>query len=689
MCRCACLSARVGKLGLVLATLMLGTAESAWAQRVTKSSPANSDYDWSGLYVGGHVGYARGKARASITEQSFDANADPSADPAAPPPVSQTVAGFGSSIGTLTGGVQAGYNHVLPSRTLLGIEVDASFPNYLAADELAWSRLGNNAEYVEKIDYMASVRGRLGRVMGHWLVYVTGGFGWSQGRFLAIPGATDDIDKALHLHTAWVAGAGAEMALTQNWILRLEYLYRSFGRAAVTFQSGATAESTYDVHALRLGLNYRPDWTGRNASLFANSTTQLPAWEIHGQTTYVQQGYPAFRSPYLGENSFTPWAQTRQTWSSSAFIGIRLWQGGELYYNPELLQGFGLHDTTGAAGFPNGEAQKSNFPYPRYSTSRLFLRQTIGLGGEQENVESGYGQMAGKRDVSRLTFQIGKFAVHDIFDTNAYAGDSRLDFLNWSIWASGAFDYPADKVGLDYGAVVELNEKYWALRMGYFLTPNEPNSNHFDMQLFRRGAYVSELELRHNIFALTGKLRVGLWADTYFSGNYRDALELTLIYPGLDPTDAIQLTRTGRTKYGYYVNLEQPLSDDVGVFGRWSWNNGKNEIVAFTDIDSSLSLGTSIKGRAWGRPDDKIGIAGALNMLSPDHRDYIAAGGLGILIGDGRLNYRPERILETYYAINLGKALTLTLDYQYMVNPAHNADRGPVSFFSGRLHGEF
>src|SRR5207249_3843108 len=152
-------------------------------------------------------------------------------------------------------------------------------------------------------------------------------------------------------------------------------------------------------------LNYKPDAAGASAPGFANASGgQFPSWEIHGQTTYVQQGYPAFRSPYLGENSFTPWAQTRQTWTSSAFIGMRLWQGGELYYNPELLQGFGLHDTTGAAGFPNGEAQKSNFPYPRYSTSRLFFRQSIGLGGEQENVESSYGQLSGKRDVSRLTF---------------------------------------------------------------------------------------------------------------------------------------------------------------------------------------------------------------------------------------------------------------------------------------------
>jgi high affinity Mn2+ porin len=297
--------------------------------------------------------------------------------------------------------------------------------------------------------------------------------------------------------------------------------------------------------------------------------------------------------------------------------------------------------------------------------------------------------MAGKRDVSRLTFQVGKFAVHDVFDSNAYASDSRVDFMNWSIWAAGAFDYPADRVGLGYGAVTELNQKYWALRVGYFLVGNEPNSNEFDTNLFKRGGYIGELETRYSLLSRPGKLRVGLWADTYFSGSYRQALDLVALNPGLDPTDAIVRTRTGRTKYGYYLNMEQSVTDQIGVFGRWSWNNGKNEIAAFTDIDFSLSLGAAIKGNAWGRPDDKIGIAGAINGLSRDHRDYLAAGGLGILIGDSMLNYRPEKILETFYALNVMKGWVLTFDYQFMLNPADNADRGPISFFSGRLHGEF
>src|SRR4029077_183673 len=205
-----------------------------------------------------------------------------------------------------------------------------------------------------------------------------------------------------------------------------------------------------------------------------------------------------------GTNSLSPFAQTKETWTMSAFVGLRLWDGGELYYNPELLQGFGLSDTDGVGGFPNGEAQKSNFPYPRYSTSRLFLRQTFGFGGEQETLESAPNQLAEKVDVSRLTVQAGRFAVTDVFDNNSYAKDTRKDFMNWAMWAPGAYDYSADKIGLTWGATAEFNQKDWALRAGYFLMIRESNSNNFDMHLVRRGEYVLELEERYTLFSRPG-----------------------------------------------------------------------------------------------------------------------------------------------------------------------------------------
>lgn len=639
------------------------TAADLPPTRAIKATPASTSFDWSGLYIGAHAGFGRGHSATTLS------------DPIA--------IGGSNTFGGMIGGLQAGANWVLPSGILLGVEADVSFPNYYESNSIISGLTSPNSDIHEKLDVVGTARGRLGIVNGPWLTYATGGLAWSSARFINAPPSGDE-EKQLRQRFGWVAGAGVEYAFAPHWSARLEYLYSDLGSTNVAFASGARYASTHDFQSLRIGLNRK---IGDVASGISSPASWIEPesdrWEIHGQTTYLAQGYPSFRAPYSGPNSLSPNAQMKATWSNSLFLNARLWDGGEIYYNPELTQGFGLSDTVGAGGFPSGEAQKSDFPYPHYNTSRLFVRHTFGFGGEQEELASGPTQLAGKVDVSRLTVQAGKFAVTDVFDGNAYAKDPRRDFMNWAMWAPGAFDYSADKVGLTYGATAELNQKQWALRAGYFLMDAESNSNNFDMRVFRRGEYVVELETRYSLFGQPGKLRTIGWINSAYSGSYRE----TLANPAFN-VDITQ-TRRGRIKYGYVLNLEQALTNDIGLFGRWSWNDGKTEIMAFTDIDASLSLGASIKGTRWGRPDDVVGIGGAVNALSKDHRDFIAAGGMGVLIGDGRLNYRNERILEAYYAFALNKQLTFTADYQLIVNPAYNADRGPVSIFSGRLHGEF
>ena len=381
--------------------------------------------------------------------------------------------------------------------------------------------------------------------------------------------------------------------------------------------------------------------------------------------------------------------QSRETWTVSAFLGVRLWQGGELYYNPELLQGFGLADTVGAAGFPNGEAQKSNFPFPRYNTSRLFLRQEFGLGGEREKVESDYGQLAGDKDVSRLTFQIGKFAVHDIFDGNDYAEDSRTDFLNWSIWAAGAFDYPADRVGLTYGITAELNQQRWAARVGYFLVGNEPNANVFDMNLFSRGGYVGELEMRYEPFGRKGVAKFGTWLTSTFAGSYNDAVAIAMRdRPRARPTPIAQ-TRQGRTKYGSTSTCSRTSPTTSARSPASAGTTAAARSAPSPTSTRACRAACSSRARRGAGRTTSIGLAGAWNMISPDHARYLAAGGLGVLVGDGRLTYASENVVEAYYALQLIKGLTATADYQLLVNPAYNADRGPVHVFSGRLHASF
>ena len=640
----------------------------AAAKMPRKAAPAGAVYDWTGFYLGGHFGYGTGSLGP-------DTNAEPLQG-----------AFFPHSVTGMIGGYQAGYNWQLTNRVVLGVEADISFGSPVDIPRLA------PAPFNTTIDYVATGRGRLGYAMGTWMPYVTGGVAWGTTHV-----ALNDLGaivppKRYLTHVGWTAGLGIEVAVGGNWTAKAEYDYVDLARRTYDLTDVGLPRVNVDpnIHLFKLGLNYRlwetPPWAGP-APVDGRTALAEPAnWNVHGQTTVIMQGYPRMRSPYEGTNSLPGGGQGRQTWTVDAFLGWRLWQGGEFYFNPELAQGFGLNSTLGLAGFPNGEAQKGGAPYPKFRPQRYVFRQTFGLGGEQEEVADGPFQLAGKRDIDRVTVTVGRFAVGDYFDGNSYAKDPRVDFMNWAMWSSAAYDFPADLPGFTRGAVVELNRKDWALRAGLFQVPNAPNS---DVLVFKPGGAVLEFEERHTIFEQPGKLRLGVFANRGNTGNYRSALAITAADPTLDINDVMTGIQRDNPKYGFYVNAEQQIMKDVGVFARASWNDGQNQILSFTDIDRSVSGGLSVKGSYWGRPSDTIGIGGAVNGLSAAHSDFLAAGGLGLLIGDGRLNYGHERIFETYYAYAIDKSFTFTADYQLITNPAYNADRGPVHIFSGRLQGVF
>jgi high affinity Mn2+ porin len=589
----------------------------------------------------------------------------------------------------LLGGLQAGYDYVLPSRLLLGIESDISFPNFLEDGLAATRATAQGTDVTDQIDYIATLRGRFGYAFDHWLLYGTGGFAWSQARLIETPGVASDFDKSLPIRNGWSLGAGAEVALARDWTARIEYLYDRFGSATATFPSHTIYQSALDIHALRLGLNYKL-WSPQADTAVSTTPDPWPSpsdnWNVHGQFTLIEQGYPGFHSPYEGANSLAGANQAQNTVSATAFLGFRPWDGTEIYINPELMQGFGLSQTLGLAGFSNQEAQKAAFPMPRSDIARAYVQQTFGLGGEQETVEDGPNQLAGKKDISRVTVTAGRFAVTDFFDGNTYAHDGRTGFFNWQLYCCGSYDWTMDKISYTWGAFVDLNQKNWAFRAGYFLVPTVSNVNTYDTHIPDRGEYAAELELRYSLFSEPGKLRLFGWVNRAVAGSYSDALALPVTSPNYPD---ITLTRQVRDNYGFVVNLEQAITADLGLFSRVTWDAGHTEKIGWTDCDESLSFGGVLKGTSWGRPNDKIGVGGVAEGLSPEARAYFAAGGLGILIGDGRLNYRPEQILEAYYAYNLNKWASFTFDYQFIVNPGYNADRGPVSIFAGRLHAEF
>jgi len=616
---------------------------------------------WTGLYVGGHFGYGTG---------TFGNGTQPL--------LGQTLV-LPPSVTGFTGGYQLGYDVELPNRIVLGLGAEITFASPPEPNQPI-------RPFTSSIDTIAMMRPRVGYALGTFLPYLTGGLAWARTQVdLYAPDGFLTGDKHA-THVGWTVGGGLEFALTGPWTARVAYDYVDLGARDFVLDSVPAAVTVApQLHLTTIGLNYRLDPIGpEKVSRSTGSTSD--DWSIHGQTTFIAQGYPDFRSPYQGFFSLPGRGETRETWTMTAFIGRRLWEGAEVYFNPELAQGSGLNGTLGIAGFPNGEAQKTGAEFPLVRPQRYLLRQTIGFGGEQESVPDGPNQVAGKRDIDRVTVSIGRFSVVDIFDANTYAHDPRIDFMNWSIWASTAYDFPANLPGYTHGAVIELNRKDWAIRAGAFQVPEAPAS---DILTFKTGGAVVEFEERHTWLAQPGAVRIGLFGNRGHTGNFREVLARVAADPNTNINDAMVANRRQRPKLGIYGNVEQAISRDIGVFARGSWSDGKNESLSFTDVDRSIAGGLSIKGTRWRRPNDTVGLAVAMNAISSGRRDYLGAGGLGLLIGDGRLDYREEKILEAYYALGLTSSSALTLDYQFIDNPAYNADRGPVSIFTARLHAEF
>ncbi len=405
-------------------------------------------------------------------------------------------------------------------------------------------------------------------------------------------------------------------------------------------------------------------------------------WSLHTQATVVEQGHEGFPSPYEGTNSLMSAAQLERTFSFSLFLGRRLWDGAAVIYNPEIFQGHGLSSSFGVAGFPNGEAVKSGFPNLHYNTSRLYLRQVIGLGGDKEKLANDVNQLAEEVDINRLVISIGKFAASDFFDANAYSHDARSQFLNWALWESAAWDYPADVVGYTAGAVFEWNTRSSTWHYGIFMEPREANGPRLDPHLTRAYGQILQYDYRYTWLGHDGTVRPFVYWNHARMGSY--ALADAEPYPS-DITDS----RAYRSKAGFGVSWDQALTSDLGGFVRLSWDDGKTESFAFTEIDRSAAAGLSEKGARWGRPDDTIGLAGVVNALVSLHQRYLANGGLGLLLGDGALSYGPEEILETYYSWQVVKGVFLSPDYQYIEHPGYNRARGGVAVYSLRAHVAF
>jgi high affinity Mn2+ porin len=412
-------------------------------------------------------------------------------------------------------------------------------------------------------------------------------------------------------------------------------------------------------------------------------------WNWHVQNTDIVQGYPGYSAKYTNPdfNSLPTGGQARETVSLDVLAGVRLWPGAEAHIDGMMWQGFGLNNALGVDGFPNGEAFRLGTEDPNVNIPRLFIRQTIGLGGDTEAITDDALDLASQPDISRLTLTIGKFSAKDIFDNNAYANDPRTQFMNWALMANESWDYPADALGYITGLAAELNQPGWTARYGFFQMPRTSNGTALDGHYLEAWGMVTELEKRYTVHDHPGTIRFLAYLNHANMGSYQDAVNAS--DPALGQYADILASRAYRYKYGFGLNWEQEIMKNVGVFSRLGWSNGQSEAWVFSDTDYSESLGLSIKGESWHRPNDTFGLAGVANGLSHVHQEFYEDGGTGILAGDGQLTYGWEKILETYYDMGIWKTVHVSLDYQFVDNPAFNEARGPVSIFGARLHWEF
>ena len=667
-----------GVLGCLAAFLANSPARGSDLNRPVKV--LTNSLDWSGWYVGGHVGYLAGRSDWSASSPGGINSGS-----------TDLTNGFDlfKGSGSFFGGLQGGYNVVLPSRLMLGVEADASFPNSVSG-----TSNGGPARYGDTVLHFGTVRARLGYVLpNNWLAYGTAGFAWSYDQLSrtqpsdgVLPAAMEEAPSSGDLDgrpaqaskfRSRQAGARGPSISTRDWTT----LRRIFAALPETFASNLSMQQ------MRFGLNYK---LFDNATKPAELITKAPAapaediWAVHGQTTFVTQYAAPFSSSYSGPNSLTP-NQARETWDATAFVGLRLWKGAEAWVNAEIDQGYGLSGTLGVAGFTSGEAYKKGADYPYTRLHRALIRQTIDLGGDSQKVDAGINQFAGTQTSDRLVFTVGKFSVGDIFDTNKYAHDPRSDFLNWSIIDAGTFDYAAEAWGYSLGAAAEWYRGDWTLRGGLFDMSIVPNSTDLDPN-FGQFQWIGEIEHRHELWGQPGKVAVTGFLSRGRMGSYQDAIALASLTGG--PAD-IAVVREYRSRGGVSLNVEQQLVPDVGFFARAGWANGDIEPYEFTDIDRTVAAGLSVQGQRWGRPDDTWGIAGVVNEISKEHQAFLNDGGLGILVGDGQLSHPgPEQILETYYSFPVS-FWRVTFDYQLVVHPAYNRDRGPASVIATRLHAQF
>ncbi len=413
-------------------------------------------------------------------------------------------------------------------------------------------------------------------------------------------------------------------------------------------------------------------------------------WWLSGQANFISQWHPGFHSPYQGKNSLSPEAQDASSRVLTFFTGWRATRTTEFLCDVQETGGHGLGEALGVAGFFNLDVVRnptlSKAPY----VARLMWHQIIPLGGKKVASERNPFSLFRELPERRLELRFGKFSMADFFDLNSYGTDTNFQFMNWAVDNNGAYDYAADTRGFTFAALLEYHDRNYVIRFAEALMPKVANGTHLDAEMSRARGENIEFELHGRVSGeKPGVLRLLSYVNHANMGDYLQQVDEWLANPTTAVPDITAHPLQTTAKYGFGVNFEQPLTDWFGLFGRWGWNEGQHESFAYTEVDQTWQVGVGGNGAHWGRREDRMGLVFVSNGINHEHARYLGYGGLGFLLGDGKLNYGRENIVETYYTLHLWRGIFPAAGLQFAANPGYNRDRGPVIVPSARLHVEF
>ncbi len=411
---------------------------------------------------------------------------------------------------------------------------------------------------------------------------------------------------------------------------------------------------------------------------------------LGAQLNAIAQSLAAFHSPYSGANSLSAEGDRAVSHTYGVYFGMRPWQSRtartlvDAYLDIEMVRGRGVSRTVGLGGLTNGDvirqgsADLGSGPY----VARAFIRVVHAFDHERDVVtDRAPDQLPSATSAHRIEVTAGKLAASDIFDLNRYANSTRSQFMNWGLFQNTAWDFAADTRGYTNGATAVLIMPRWSIRVGSFQMPTLANGNVFDANLLRARGDQLELTVTPAVghFGMRAPtVRLLAYVNHARMGIYREALARGKVIDVVP--DIVADDQPGRRKSGWGVSVEQPVADsgDTGVWMRLGGNDGRTESFAFTEVDQHVSAGGQLSGARWGRAVDILAVAVVAHGLSGPHRDYLAAGGQGFLLGDGQLAYAHEWIGEAYYRLQPRVGCQITADLQAIANPGYNRDRGPA-----------